>query len=221
MLKCLQLFVVIISWTGGSGTCWCPWQSRRLECSIMREGLRQTGCGRTCYWWCLYTWCCGTNIYWVKQQCTCCYSDSVQTVSNILHGSWKLWCNLDLLSLAIISILLRTNSKSFWVFGENFVFVNVEIFELCMHSLCNEYGFQINNTKIYTCYTFKISTAYAKLCVCSLCYIISDSSKIVQSALDINWDVLTEHKATWAGYLPSCWNCHDTINCWAAATDCK
>jgi hypothetical protein len=57
-------------------------------------------------------------------------------------------CNLALLSLAIVSILLRTNSKSSWVFGENFVFVNVEIFELYMHSLCNEYGFQIDNTKI-------------------------------------------------------------------------
>jgi hypothetical protein len=28
------------------------------------------------------------------------------------------------------------------------------------------------------------------------CYVISGSSKIVQCAVDINWDVLTEHKVT-------------------------
>ena len=70
----------------------------------------------------------------------------------------------------------------------------------------------MKNTKIQTCYSFKIKTTYSE-CVCSLCYIVPGSSIIVQSALDINWDVLTEHKMTWAGYQPSCWNCHDTVNC--------
>jgi len=53
----------------------------------------------------------------------------------------------------------------------------------------------MEKTKIQTCYTFKIKTAYSE-CVCSLCYIVLGSSKIVQSALDINWDILTEHKMT-------------------------
>ena len=40
------------------------------------------------------------------------------------------------------------------------------------------------------------------MCVCSLCYIVPGSSTIVQSAQDINWDVLTEHKVQGdMGYL--------------------
>ena len=35
------------------------------------------------------------------------------------------------------------------------------------------------------------------MCVCSLCYNVPT---IVQSAQDINWYVLTEHKVTWATY---------------------
>jgi hypothetical protein len=74
---------------------------------------------------------------------------------------------------------------------------------------------------IMNAYKFRsFKTTYSE-CVCSLCYIIPSSSKIVQFALDINWDVLTEHKMKWAGHQPSCWNCHDTVNCWAVATDYK
>jgi len=51
-LKYLQLFILIMTWTWSTGTCQCPSQSRRLECSIMREGLRQIQCGSTCYCWC-------------------------------------------------------------------------------------------------------------------------------------------------------------------------
>jgi hypothetical protein len=38
------------------------------------------------------------------------------------------------------------------------------------------------------------------MCVCSLCYIVPASSTNVQSAQDMNWDVLTEHIVTWATY---------------------
>ena len=46
-----------MAWKRDTGTCRCPWQSRRLECTIKRDRLRQTWCGRTCYWWCPRTLC--------------------------------------------------------------------------------------------------------------------------------------------------------------------
>ena len=57
MLKCLQVFIPIMSWKRCTGTRWCPWQSRRLECMIKTDKLRLTQGGRTCYWWCPYALC--------------------------------------------------------------------------------------------------------------------------------------------------------------------
>ena len=52
----------------------------------------------------------------------------------------------------------------------------------------------MKNITIQNCYTFKIKITYSE-CVFAACF-----TSYLQSALDINWDVLTEHTVTWAGY---------------------